>query len=424
MTVELDILFRFLIALVLGALVGAERERFARTNDNYLFGGLRTFMFISLFGALSAYIGSIYEMWFIMPLFAGLVVLLAISYHASVHLSKGKSIGLTAEITGVMMFILGLMCFTGNLIYPVVLAILITTLLYAKDKMHAFVKKVSREEMYGTLVFAIVVFVILPFLPNQTFGPLDVLNPYKIWLMVVLISGLGYVGYVLIKILGSHAGIGLTGFLGGLVSSTAVTMTFAGHSKKEKNLDVTRLFVFAVLIANAVMFLRVIIEVYIVNKSILDKLLIPMSVMFLVATISALVIWFRKGDAEASAKKTEVTHTSPFTLGPAVKFGLLFGVVLFVVKLAEVYFGDTGLYIASLVSGFVDVDAITLSMANLAGTTISEKVAATSITLAVMSNTIIKFGYAAIFGSKAFRKRIGIVFGLVLAAGLLSLLFI
>ncbi len=421
--IEFDIFIRFLLALGLGALIGAERERFAKTQDDFLFGGIRTFMFISLIGAISGYISEIYLDWFFIPAFAGIVLLITISYYASIKLSKGASIGITGEVTALLTFMIGLISFKGHLIIAVVLAIVITTFLYLKEALHGFIKKVSREEMYSTLMFAIITFVILPFLPNQTFGPLSVFNPYKIWLMVVFISGMGYVGYILIKILGSNKGIGLTGLLGGLVSSTAVTMTLAGNSKKEKNISVIKLLVFATIVANTVMFIRVLIEVYVVNKSVLDKVAVPMIVMLIVATASSLVLWLTRNKSEKT-EKAEVAHTSPLSLGPALKFGILFAAVLFVVKLAQIYFGNTGIYLASVVSGFVDVDAITLSMANIAGTEISTSVAATAITLAVMSNTLIKFGYAAIFGSKEFRKTTGIVFALVVASGLVSILFI
>ncbi len=420
--IELTIFLKFLLALGLGALIGAERERFGGDGGAYkIFGGIRTFMFITLFGGLSTYISKIYFSWFIIPAFAGLIILISIGYFASVWASRGKDMGLTGEITALTAFLLGMLIFISEPIYAVVLAIILTTLLYLKNNLHGFIKNLSKDEIYSTLVFAIVAFVILPFLPNSTYGPLDVLNPYTIWLMVVFISGLSYVGYILIKVMGAHKGLGITGLLGGLVSSTAVTMSMATSSKKNKNEKIIKMLVFATIIANAVMFLRVIIEVYVVNKAILPQLIIPMSVMGAVALISALVLWLDKNKAKDTSEH-DVEHTSPFTLGPAIKFGVLFAAVLLAVKLAEIYFGETGIYVASLISGFVDVDAITLTMANIAGNGITEKAAVMAITLAVMSNTIVKFGYAAIFGSKAFRKNIGIVFSLVIIAGIVAVL--
>ena len=274
--------------------------------------------------------------------------------------------------------------------------------------------------MYSTLVFAIIAFVILPFLPNVPYGPLGVFNPYKIWLMVVFICGLSYVGYILIKIFGSKNGIGITGLLGGLVSSTAVTLSMAERSKKEQNLGVVKLLVFATLIANIVMFIRVLIEVYVINPPLLIKVLGPMLVMIITALISATVLWLRR-DKSLKKSTPEVSHKSPLRVAPAIKFGVLFALVLLIIKAAELYLGQTGIYAASVITGFVDVDAIVLSMANVAGASTSTDIAATAIILAVLSNTLIKFGYAAFFGSSEFKKRLGIIFGIIAAAGIISL---
>lgn len=421
----LSVFARFLLAIALGALIGAERERFGKRRDELMFGGIRSFVFISLLGAIAAYLSSIYFEWFIVPIFLGLIILIGISYYGTIFLTKGRNIGITGEVAAVLAFLMGVLCFTETPILALGLTVIITAFLYFKERLHGLVNKVSREEMYSTLVFAIFAFVILPFLPNQTYGPFDVLNPYKIWLMVVFICGLSYVGYIAVKILGTNKGIGLTGLLGGMVSSTAITMSFAGQSKKETNKNIIRLLVFGTLIANAIMFVRVIIEVSVVNKSLLSSLLVPMIVMGVVALIAAWFLWLSaNGKSENKKQDTDISKKSPFTFGPAIKFGILFGIVLFVVKVAQVYFGDTGVLIASIVSGFVDVDAITLSMASVAGTEVSAKVAVSAITLAVMSNTIIKFIYAGMFGSKSFRNKLGITFAFVVAAGLITILLV
>lgn len=410
----------FLLALGLGALIGAEREHFVVARRPFKgFGGIRTFTLISLLGAMSVYLSRLFLPWFVVPVLLAVTALLVTSYHASVQWSKGKELDLTGEVTALATFLIGMICTGPEPVYAVVLAIIVTTLLYARAYLHRFVRKLSAEEMYSALAFAIITFVILPFLPNRTYGPLDVLNPYKIWLMVVFISGMGFAGYILIKALGSRKGIGLTGLLGGLVSSTAVTLALASDSKKAKGESVTRMLVFATVVANAVMIVRVFIEVWVINKALLPELLLPLSILLLAATLSAGLLWWtRKSDPE---RRAEVSHTSPLSLGPAIKFGLLFGLVLLVAKAAQVYFGDTGVLVAGAVTGFVDVDAITLSMAQLAGTGVQAKAAVTAITLAVMSNTIVKYIYASIFGSKEFRNRLGAAFSIIVAAGIVAL---
>ncbi len=419
--IEFNVFLKFLLALALGALIGAERERFGGSGVFRIFGGLRTFMFITLFGSLSVFISNVYFQWFIIPAFIGLIVLVSIGYLASVWSSKGRDLGLSSEVTALLAFLLGMLIFVSEPVYSVGLAIILTTLLYLKNSLHSFVKTLSREEIYSTLVFAIIAFVVLPFLPDKAYDPLGVINPYNIWLMVVFISGLSYVGYFLIKIMGPKKGIGFTGLLGGLVSSTAVTLSMASDSKKKVYESVVGLLVFATVIANSVMFLRVLVEVYVVNKSLLSSLVVPMLLMAVVGFSSALFFWFNR-DKKIVSSDLNVVHTSPFTLKPALKFAFFFSLVLLSVKLAQIYLGTSGVFAASVLSGLIDVDAITLTMANLAHSELSSNTAVTAITLAVLSNTFVKFVYAFIFGSRDFRKKLSIVFLLIIISGLLAIL--
>jgi uncharacterized membrane protein (DUF4010 family) len=424
MLASLDIFSRLLLAIAIGALIGLERERFAKEDHELMFGGIRTFTLIALLGALSIYVSQLFFSWFVVPVFVGLVTLMALTYRASVVCGLKGSISVTGEVVAILTFIFGMLTFSPNPVYAAVLGVITTTFLFSKHKLHDLVNHISPEEMYSALVFGIVAFVVLPFLPNEPLGPFGVFNPYKIWLFVVFISGMGFVGYILIKVFGSKNGIGLTGFFGGIVSSTAVTLSFAGISKKFNDLKMTELFVFAVIVANAVMFVRVLIEVYVIDKLLLPYLLLPMVVMILVSLIFAGVIWLTRDSSTVEKEAREVTYTSPLHFRPALKFGFIFAVMLFLVKIAQLYMGDTGLYITSALSGLVDADAITLSMASVAGEEVSRSVAATAIFFGAMSNTVVKFGLAAAFGSKKFRNILGVIFGFVILAGLLTMLFI
>jgi uncharacterized membrane protein (DUF4010 family) len=417
---EIEIFLRLLLALSLGMIIGSEREKFAKKDNDYEFGGIRTFMFIALLGALSGLISKEYFGWIIVPVFIGLVSLLAVGYHYSIKLTKGRSIGVTGEIAALLTFLIGLLALTDYVLLSIAMAILIATFLYLKVYLHGFLKRVNEKEMYSTFIFAIIAFVILPFLPNQAYGPYGVFNPYRIWLMVVFIAGLSYVGYILTKILGSKKGIGLTGFFGGLASSTAVTMSMASRSKEEKNAKFAKMFIFATLVASSVMYVRVLILVLVLNRALLNTLLLPMLVMGVVTIICAGFFWFKK-DGESQKNNAEIRYESPLSVSFAIKFGLFFALVLFVIKVAQTYLGHTGLYIASVLSGFVDVDAITLSMTGIAGSDVGFKVAATAITLAVMSNTFVKIVYARIFGSREFAKKLAITLAIVIVAGLLTI---
>ncbi len=420
---EFEILTRLLLALALGTIVGIEREKFAKKYDTMAFGGIRTFMFISLLGALGAIISLEYFNWFILPIFFGVIMFICISYYFAVKLTNGKSIGITGELAVLITFIIGFLSATNHVLVAIAIAIITTTFLYLKIWLHGFLKGISEVEIYSSLIFGILAFVILPFLPNQTYGPYDVFNPYKIWLMIVFISGMNFIGYILIRLFDSKKGIVLAGFLGGIVSSTAVTISFSGKSKEEKNALIVKLLLFGVLIANTIMIIRVLIEVFVINPALLKVVMIPLLVMALVALLCSAYLWFTR-DKTIIEQKTELANESPLNVGTALKFGALFGIVLIIIKIAQIYFGQTGMYVASIISGLVDVDAIVLSVASMAGTDISLQVAATAITLGVMSNMLVKVVYASLFGSKKFRKDLGIVMGLIILSGIITILLL
>ena len=260
--------------------------------------------------------------------------------------------------------------------------------------------------------FALISVIILPLLPNETFGPapIDVINPYKIWLMVVLIAGLNFVGYVLVKVLGSEHGIGLTGVLGGLVSSTAVTLSFSQRSREEP--AHSQAFVLAIVLAWTVMFVRVVVMTGVVSPPLAVSLGLALGVMAIAGLIVSLVLWRR---SRSQPTGTIATGANPFELGEAIKFGLLFGVVTVAAKAAQAYLGEAGLYLAGAVAGLTDVDAISLSMANLAATSPeSSVVAARTIVIAVLSNTLVKTGMAASIGAPALRRTLVPTTGLLL----------
>lgn len=415
---EWNIFLRIILAIGLGALVGTEREKFAKKRDRFVFGGIRTFTLIALLGALSGLFFLEGNEWVLVLSFPVLAVFIGISYHHSVYLSKGEGFGLTSEISALLVFLCGFMVFTKHVFLGIATAIIIATFLYLKERLHALLTKIKEEEVYSTLVFAIILFVVLPFLPNKTYGPLDVFNPYQTWFMVVLICGISYIGYFLVRIFGSKKGIGMTGFLGGLVSSTAVTMAMAQKSKDDKNKNSVNMLIFGTVIANTVMFIRVAVTVFIINSTLLKQFLPSILAMALTGAVSCAIIWYMGHKSESNA---EVVHKSPFTIGPALKFGAFFVVVLFSLKIAQMYFGNTGIYVASMLSGFVDVDAVTLSMAAIAGIEIAEKVAATSIMLAVISNSIIKMGYSFVFGSKEFSRKLSLIMIIMVVLGVLAL---
>jgi uncharacterized membrane protein (DUF4010 family) len=258
------------------------------------------------------------------------------------------------------------------------------------------------DDVSATVQFAIVTLIVLPLVPDRTFGPppFDALNPYRIWWMVVLISGLDFVSWILVKSVGREHGIGLTGLLGGLVSSTATTLTFTKRSRQEPAHSAS--FALAILLASLVMLVRVAIVLAVVSLPILRSTWPALAAMGLASVAVLVWVWRRSRASSGKKASAELAEDSnPFALSKALRFALLFAVVSVLARGAEVWLGDTGLYLAGGLGGLTDVDAITLSMSELASRD-AERVSAAgrAVVLAIVSNTLVKGGIAAAAGSK------------------------
>ena len=408
-------LYPFLISILIGALIGTERERDLLEKKKRGVAGLRTFILISVLGTLSAQMAALYGSGFMIVAIASFALMVAIGYAASAT-NLGR-LDFTSEVAAVIAFILGALCHSPETVMlAIALAILGTAILAAKKTAHRYVEKIKEEELLDTLKMGTIALVILPLLPNVPIDPFEVLNPRNIWMMVVLVSLIGYVGYVMIRIFGTERGLSITGALGGLVSSTAVATTMAAEARAHR--EVVPSAVFAVTIASCTMFPRILLEVFVVNRDLFVPLLAPMISMTAVGVFMALLL-YRKRDAI----KTDVNLSDPFRLTPALTFGAFFAFVLLVSKLASIGFGDAGTYAASLVAGLADVDAITLSLATLARTSqLDEGVAVAAITLAAITNTLVKLLITFILGSKEFGVRVAIIFVPIIAVGLIAII--
>ncbi len=429
--------FNFAVAIFLGALIGLQREYTQQKEHLKKFAGFRTFILIIFFGAILGYLGGTVDSLLVIIGFAGVFLLTLISYVLTyIHDNITSA---TTEISAIMSYILGVMCVTGYVQLAVIFGILIAAFLTFKERLHKIAKKMKGKELYAVVKFALISLVVLPILPNKNYSPLDVpglgdllvglnvdvsflsqlnvFNFYHIWLMVVFIAAINFVGYFLVKMVGSKKGYGVLGFVGGLVSSTAVTLSMAGESKKQK---VFSPFILATIIAASIMFVRVIFEVAVVNSSLLKGLFFPMISMAITGLGIAFIFYKRKKGGKKKAKEIEIEQ--PFALKPALKFGLLFLLVLLVSKITQLIFGKVGIYATSILSGLADVDAITLSMASLSKTGgISNFVATTAIFLATVSNTLVKAGMIYFLGNKKFGKIILGVFLLMLFIGSIAL---
>ena len=395
---DLELAFRFAAAAGLGVLMGLERE-WTHIGDK-TFAGVRTFALIAIAGAAAGYL----DLHGILPwsaqlIFLAIAALVAIEY----RLTAGEGhIGITTEVTALLAFVVGLLCLRGPVLVAAALAVVCTLLLALKDWLHGLARKLEAADVAATLKFAIISLIVLPLVPDQNFGPpgLEVINPFHIWMMVVLISGLNFASYILVKLVGKEHGLGLTGILGGLVSSTAVTLGFSQRSKRQPGLAAP--LALGILLSWTVMFFRIVIMPGIVNFQAGLKLL---PVMGGLGVLNLAVCYFIWRSTRAGEKGTVNEGANPFELGHAIQFGLLYGVITFGAKAAQVYLGGPGLYLAGALAGLTDVDAISLSMANLAlADPTSLDLATRTIAIAGLSNTLVKGGIAVFTGSAALRR--------------------
>lgn len=399
-----EIMTRVGVALGLGLLIGLQRE-FAKQKDlSELFGGARTFSLIGMAGALSAILSEQTGQTLILVAMAlALALLLAIGYYAEVP----GDIGMTTEMAALVTFAAGAVAGFGELPIAAALGVLTATLLAVKPFTRRLSATIDREDVFATLKFAVVTALALPLLPDETFGPSpwDAVSPYNVGLMIVFISGLSFVGYVLIQVVGPRRGIGLTGILGGLVSSTAATLTLAERSRVTAKLP--NALGLGVLLAWVIMFGRVLVEVGVVNLALLPEVWLPITVGGLVAAGWAGVLYLRERDTDDAAGDDNANFSNPFRLGPAIQFGLLYGVVLIGSKALDDWLGATGIYVGAIASGLADVDAITLSMSELSSSgSIDDTTASNAIVLAAASNTAVKAGIVWVTGSGGIKRAI------------------
>jgi uncharacterized membrane protein (DUF4010 family) len=402
MSPELETFRNFGIALFIGALVGVEREKRKEREVGGL-GGLRTFILVALAGGLAAFLGrSLGTGWIFFAGVLALGLLLAAAHHAEVTIDR-TAVGATTEVAAVVVYLLGGAAVLGHVQVAVALAIATSAVLALKQTLHDAVGRVDLDDFIAGLKLLFASFIVLPLLPNRPVDPLGALNPYKLWLLVVLVSALSLAGYVAVRWLGQKRGTAVMGLAGGLVSSTAVTLAFARRSREEAGGE--RALAIGVLLAWTIMFGRVVAAVAVVSPAVVPSLAPPMALMGAVAGLTALLA-ARGADTDAASASPEVKVKNPFSLVSAAKFGAFFAAILMIVALARRYLDDSALLAVSAIAGATDVDAIALSLARLVPTEITPELAARGIVFASISNTVVKAGIVAVLGSRAYARRI------------------
>jgi uncharacterized membrane protein (DUF4010 family) len=408
-----DLLLPFGVALGLGLLVGFQRER-----TKAALAGVRTFPLITLAGALCGALSRELAAGWIVA--AGLIALTALVLAGNVAgWRQGQGgVGTTTEVAALVMFLVGGLAVLGFVPLAVITGGVVAVLLHFKQPMHGLARKLSDAEVQALMRIVLIGLVILPALPDETYGPYEVLNPFRIWLMVVLIVGISVASFLLYRLVSTRTGTLLGGVLGGLISSTATTASHARRAGEDPGFG--RMAAAVVMVASTVIFVRIFVEVGAVAPRLLPRIAAPLATLALFNVgLSAIGI--------ARVRRREVDgpeREDPTELKAALVFGALYGVILFAVAAAKHHFGDAGLYGVATVSGLTDVDAITLSIATLADAgRVEVGTAWRAILLAVSANMVFKTVLGLALGGRAMIRPLALLFAPSLVAGLAILAF-
>ena len=421
-----EVFLGFLIALAAGALIGLEREQSMASHKKRRIGGVRTFPLIALSGALSAFLSQTLGVWLVLGSLLVVGAFLAVFYYQ--ERAREAVTGVTTEVAALITFLLGALALLPDLplstgqryILIVASAGTVMALLSFKAPLHDVVAKVSDEDIFATAKFAILALVVLPLLPNRTVDPLNVLNLFNIGLMIVLIASVSFLGYIAARILGDRRSLAVTGIVGGMVSSTAVTVSLATRARQDPG--TINLATVGILAASGTMFVRILIIVAVVDISLVPVLGWPLGAMTILSYGIALSSYLRgRSDLHESEP---IRYRNPLELWPALQFGLLYALVIFVSKAAQTMFSDMGLYVSSVLAGTTDVDAITLSVAQFHRHDLSTASAVIAVTLAAFTNTLVKGCIAWWLGSRSLAMRLFPWLVAVLAGGVLALLLV
>jgi uncharacterized membrane protein (DUF4010 family) len=401
----LQIALGFAVALAIGGALGLERERHSRADGQRSFGGARTFPLVGLWGALSALLARELGAAVLVAGLLALAGLVGVSHWKTRSQDGQPQLGLTSEISALLVFALcGLpfvelsgVPFAQRALVSAALGTAVMALLTLREPIHAFAERISYEDLLATVRFALVALVALPLLPNRTWDPYEALNPFKIGIVVALIAGISFVGYLAVRLYGARKGLAVTAIAGGLVSSTAVTLTFAARAKEKPELSPVCALV--VSLASTILFVRVLVEITAAAPALLAQAAIPLGGMLAAATLGCLLLWRSTPKDGGTADPGELHN--PFRLRTALRLGLVFAAVRFLLAVTSDQFGSGGLLVSAAVSGLADVDAITLSVAQMHNSGLAGDAASQAITLAAISNSLVKVGLCAALGGRA-----------------------
>lgn len=403
------------IAFGLGLLVGLQREK-----SDHEMAGVRTFTLIAILGVIVGFLTRDFKNPFILPAFGlAITALMLMANYLKAKKEPETNVGQTTEVAVLLMFAIGSYLVLGNQIIAVVIGGSLAVLLYIKETLHNFIDKLKDKDLSAIMTFVGISLVILPILPDETYGPYNVLNPRDIWLMVTLIVGISIMGYFVYKWVGKETGMISNGILGGVISSTATTVSYARNSKGSKSIG--KISAFVILSAVTVSIIRVIVEIGIVVPEKLRELILPFLLLFVLMAVLSVILFYTISKETNEEEMPEPKNPAQFK--SAFVFGILYGLILLAVAFTEEEFGNSGLYIVSIIGGLAKKDAITLSLAHSIKGGLSTELGWRLIMTGMLANFAFKIVIVAVLGNRQLVKWLGAAVTISIIAGLLMMWF-
>ncbi|WP_438969597.1 MgtC/SapB family protein [Methylophaga sp.] len=419
MTTEIESLYYLLIALAIGLMIGIERGWQERASlDGQRIAGVRTYGLIGLLGGVFGVLTQKFG-----PLLLGLGFIALSTVIGIIFLAKQRQEGdwgITSLVAALLVFILGALATTGAVLQASSIAVVTVVLLSYKPQLHNLIGRLQIEELRAGMKLLLISVVMLPVLPDQGYGPWQSLNPYRIWLMVVLIATISFAGYFAIKIGGARRGILFTGLFGGLASSTAVTLHLSRLGKQ--NADLVSIVASAILIACGTMYLRIIIVIALLAPSLLSSI---WWLMLLMATLTFFpLVFYQKGSVGHQLLNTSSTLKNPLDLKMAFGFGAILTIVMLLSVVLRQVYGDAGLMTLAAMSGIADVDAILLSLIGIAGNDLGIRLFVMGCVIAASMNSFLKAIMSSVIGGPALFVKVSIPLSFAAIVGLVSALIV
>ena len=420
------------ISLALGAIVGLERESHREPESSLGSVGVRTFALAALLGTVSVLAKDVLEF---LPYLVGtgyFLLLVAFFWHE--RRATDHEVGITTQVSAMVVFVVGVLVPTMPL-FAASVAVIVAIVLALKRYTSRFVRLLTPAEIVSTMKFLLVTVVLLPLLPNQAVDPWGFYNPREIWLLVVLISGISFMAYFAIRFMGARRGLTLTGILGGMASSTAVTLAMSRQVRQQPESKTVLLSAaLAITLANAFMFVRVTIAVGVINIALLSTLWVPFVVMAIPGTLIAITMWLLLSrhmasrtsvDEEEELPDEELDLRNPFELVPALRFAVLLTAIIGGANFLQQIYGGGAIYVAAVFGGLAETNAISLAVARLENMgEITAQVATQAIIVAILANSFVKAGLASAIGSRRLGMYVALGLVPIMGAGLGATFFL